>query len=94
MTINRTLRKLDIKYCKRAPRLDDPDHQLQRIKTLARNEISKRTQKTLVMDDESCFTFSGCKLHSNVVFDSSNVEQSRRESKEYPTVKMKSNIML
>ena len=55
MTSNRTLRKLDIQHRKRAPQPDAPDHQLQRIKNLAKNEISKplkNTQKPLVMDDE------------------------------------------
>ena len=61
MTINRTLRKLEIKYCTRAPHPDTPDHQLQRIK----NGISERTQKTLIMDVESYITFSGCKMPSN-----------------------------
>ena len=52
MKIKRTLRKLEIKYHTRAPHPDAPDHQLQRIKTLAKYEISKRSKKTREMAEE------------------------------------------
>ena len=61
MTINRTLRKLNIKYRKRAQHPDTPYHKTLTHQNLAENENSKRTQKTLVLNDESYFTFPGCK---------------------------------
>ena len=57
-----------MKYRKGALHSDAPDHQLQSIENLGKNEISERTRKTLVMDDESYCTFSGCKMPSNAGF--------------------------
>ena len=91
--IKRTLRKLEIKYHKRAPHPDAPDHQLQRIKNLAKYEISKRSKKPREMAEERFFIFSGSKISSSSRFYSLNVKQTPRQTKQNPKT-FESKVMI
>lgn len=94
MAVNRTLRKSNIKYRKRQGHPEAPADQYSRLQNLAKNEIRKKTRKVLVMDDESYFTFSGCKMPSNAGYYSSDPSLTPRAAKEYPTKKFESKVMV
>ena len=74
----------------KTPHPDAPYHQFQHIKSLSKKEFSQH----VVMDDERYFTFSGCRMLSNVGFYSSNVTQTPWETKKYPTKTFESKVMI
>ena len=94
MTFNQTLRKVDIEYLNRAPHPHAPGHQLQYMKNLVKNETFNCTQKTLIKDDDSYFTVSGCKMSPYARFYLLNVHQTPRETNEYPTKSFESKMMI